>query len=172
MAAKAHATAKARARARRVTTIVKYNGILARRQIKLHMLPNKVSKPVLHYREDPDLHHWNVPKKPTCINKLMEEGRPIGTKWVGLGNQYGGEPYLKYNGSSPANLTCIAKYLLHTTEEERKNILEKMLMNCMPIQLSKILLEYRELADNVHRRSTYWIATGEPVICDNLGILR
>ena len=156
--------------------IVKYNGILARRQLRQQEQAQKrVPKPTLRRGGDPDNHRSKVPKKPACIKRLLEEGRPLGTKFMYPGPfaaSLGYQPSMKYNVHDPGNIAYIAQWLLHTTQEERAEILEKMVMNCTPCQAHKIWIELRCLIDDVVARSNYCIAKGLPLICDTRGILR
>ena len=70
---------------------------------------------------------------------------------------YAGGPvlYYKKDGLPESSVTKCAEYLLHTNEEERRNILDKLFAGGTNVHsFTKLVAEYQDLLFDLHRENT------------------
>ena len=106
---------------------------------------------------------------PTDIKKLMRHGQPIGARL--MHNAITNEPYYKFNGLEFGKADWMATYLVCIPREERKEILERMLMSCRMEMLQKILSQYQDKARQLMHKNNYRVEAHVPLVCDQLGII-
>ena len=150
--------------------IVKYNGILARRQAAKAALvarPQKYRRPRLHFSGHDD--ECCRPRMPKSLKRLMYEDIPLGTIHMKANSCHDGD--LKFNGMSDSQIRCIAEYLVSISKADRNDIVAAMLTNCRPVFLGKIFDVYQKLAADAYWKNNYRILTGRTVVCDQSGVL-
>ena len=150
------------------TAIVKYNGILARRQQEKAALiarPRRYRQPTLHFGRLDD--HRKPMQMPKAFKRLMYEEVPLGTFLV---NTPRGS-YRKFNGMPAYTIRLIAEYLLSISETDRKNIIETMLLNCRSSYLKDIFDLYQKHVRDDWEKSTFRILTGGTIRCDQSGVV-
>ena len=145
--------------------IVKYNGILARRSIARHRRKSNI--PFCRINAGLDLPE-GVPPMPKEIKKLMYNGIPIGSRL--MHNAWTGE-YFKFNGLKDRTAKRIGEYLLCIPVDERKDIIERMLLCCQVTQIKKMIDEYQNAARNLVHKNRNKIQLGRPIVCDQLGVI-
>ena len=146
--------------------IVKYNGILARRSIvRCRRAP---SIPYCFITVGLDLPE-EVPPMPKELKKLMCNGIPIGSRQ--MHNALTGEPYFKFNGLKDETAKKIGEYLICIPANERKDIIDRMLLSCRVNSLQKIINEYQDAARKLARKNKYRIQLGRPIVCDQHGVI-
>ena len=127
--------------------IVKYNGILARRSIvrcrRAPSIPYGFITVGLDLPEE-------VPPMPKELKKLMCNGIPIGSRQ--MHNALTGEPYFKFNGLKDETAKKIGEYLICIPANERKDIIDRMLLSCRVNSLQNIINVYQDAARKLARK--------------------
>lgn len=146
--------------------ITKYNGILARQSIRRCRRTPSIPYHLVNVGLDlPE----EVPPMPKEIKKLMYNGIPIGSRQ--MHNAMTNEPYLKFHGLKEKVVKKIAGHLICIPHGERKDIMERMMLNCRVAQLHKIIEQYQNAARNLARKNKKRVRTGQPIVCDQLGTI-
>ncbi len=107
---------------------------------------------------------------PSEIKKMMNKGVPIGSRPI-YDRRSGFIKYYKFNGLRDENVERIATYLICITLEERRDILERMLLTCRVCQFHKVIEEYQKLARELMDKNKYRIESGHPIVCDHVGVI-
>ena len=141
--------------------IVPYNRIFARLQYAKYNVPSRVVRP-RRRRFEHDIPEA-MPPMPKQLKKLIYNGIPIGTRQM--------QGYLKFNGLKEREVNAIAEYLVCTTAEERREIVDRVLLGCRVGQMQKVFQKYQDLAMAIAHRNKRRVATGEIIVCDAMGII-
>ena len=82
-----------------------------------------------------------------------------------------GETYFKFNGVNKSTIDAIAVYLLSIPENQRKDILERLMLNCQGWVMGKITKSYQDVATIVQRKNLFKIFRNRAIVCDEAGCL-
>ena len=146
--------------------VVPYNKTFATHQIKKHSPKCRIYR---KYKNSAIEVPERRPQMPPDIKKLVYHGQPIGTTI--MYNALTKEQYFKFNGMKDTQVTLIAEYLICIPTDERKDIVERMLMNCRVDQFQKILHAYQDKVSCLANKNNYRIEFDRPIVCDQVGVI-
>ena len=100
---------------------------------------------------------------------MVYRGQPIGT--ILRYDAMTREQHFEFNGMKDTQTTLIAEYLICIPTDERKDIVERMLMNCRVDQFQKILHAYQDKVSCLANKNNYRIEFDRPIVCDQVGVI-
>ena len=146
--------------------IMPYNGLLARLQLaRMRPQPTVPARFLAIGSELPD----HLPPMPSQIKQLVYHDIPLGSKR--MRNALTGEPYLKFNGFKDRPASIIAEYLICIPADERRDILERILLSSRPGAIEKIFENYHRLSKTLLCKNRTSVAAGRPLVCDRNGVI-
>lgn len=149
--------------------IVRYRPLIARIIHRRHHQRSQVRRPRVrsHFQCAVSIPEHRV-RMPKCLKLMMDHGTPIGARQ--MKDAWSGEDYFKFNGVlGPRLVTSIALYLLCISENERKDIIERLMLHCPAIQLGLITKSYQQSAALIQRKNLAKIFLNLPIVCDEAG---